>query len=60
MLQETLDPLIIDHLENQVDAIGNVVLQQDLLHFQQDGAPSYYYLFVRQWFNDRYPDKWIG
>lgn len=60
MLEEAIDPLITHELETQVDAEGNSILQEDLLTFQQDGAPPHYFLPVRQWLNDRFPDKWIG
>jgi len=60
MLEDTIDPLITHELETQIDGDGNLLLQEDLLHFQQDGAPPHYFLLVRQWLNERFPDKWIG
>jgi hypothetical protein len=28
--------------------------------FQQDGAPAHFSADVRQYFNDQFPDRWIG
>ncbi len=28
--------------------------------FQQDGAPAHYALIVRDWLNEKFPDRWIG
>ena len=33
---------------------------QPLVIFQQDGAPPYWGLAVRQFLNDTFPDRWIG
>lgn len=60
MLEETIDNLITHELETQIDAEGNLVLQEDLLSFQQDGAPPHYFGPVRHWLNERFPDRWIG
>lgn len=60
LLEEVIDPLITASLENQLDAGGNRILQEDLIHFQQDGAPPHYFLPVRQWLTQNFPDRWIG
>lgn len=60
MLETTVEPLILTELENQRDENGNLVLDENLLHFQQDGAPPHYVLPVRQWLDNHYPDQWIG
>ena len=60
LLEEEIDPLITISVENQIDAAGNRILQEDLVHFQQDGAPPHFFLPVRQWLNDRFPGRWIG
>ncbi|KAJ4428699.1 hypothetical protein ANN_25692 [Periplaneta americana] len=54
-------PAFINHtrstvlLENQVNE-GNLVLDEQTLHFQQDGAPPHYALMADR----RLPGKWIG
>lgn len=60
MLDTTIEPLIINEVENQATDDGTLVLNENLLHFQQDGAPPHYVLPVRQWLDAHYPDKWIG
>lgn len=60
LLENTIDPLIVEQLENQRDAAGNPALSEDLLRFQQDGAPPHYYAPVRQWLDQHYTDRWIG
>ena len=60
MLETVIEPLIIEALENQRGADGNPYLNENLLHFQQDGAPAHYVLPVRQWLDNRYPNQWIG
>jgi transposase len=30
------------------------------LSFQQDGAPPHYSVAVRNWLNEKFPDRWIG
>lgn len=49
MLENTIVPS--NELENQRDNYGNLTLAKDLLHFQQDGAPSHY--TVPQWDSGR-------
>lgn len=56
LLEDVIDPLITTELENQV---GNI-LQENELHFQQDGAPPHYFRPVREWLNNRFPNQWIG
>lgn len=60
MLETAIEPLIVQELENQMNLDGNPNLTEDLLHFQQDGAPPHYVRPVRQWLDDHYPDRWIG
>lgn len=60
MLQTTINPLIIEAIENQIDEDGNPVLNEAEVYFQQDGAPPHYVLPVRQWLDDEFPNKWIG
>lgn len=60
LLENIIDPLIVDALENQRDEEGNLILSEELLYFQQDGAPPHYRITVRQWLNDRFPNRWIG
>lgn len=33
---------------------------QHRLYFQQDGVPSYYSLVVREWLDQKFPNRWIG
>lgn len=33
---------------------------QDDAIFMQDGAPPHFGLIVRQWLNDRFPERWMG
>ncbi|XP_050295593.1 uncharacterized protein LOC126735594 isoform X2 [Anthonomus grandis grandis] len=56
LLEDVIDPLITTELENQV---GNI-LQENELHFQQDGATPHYFRPVREWLNNRFPNQWIG
>lgn len=60
MLQRSIEPRIVHELENQRDVHGNLSLQENLLHFQQDGAPPHYVVPVRDWLDDHYPNQWIG
>lgn len=60
LLENVIDPLITQSLESQVDEEDNPLLDEQNLHFQLDGAPPHYALHVRQWLDQRYPDKWIG
>jgi len=60
LLENVIDPLITESLENQTDQHGNLLLDEQALFFQQDGAPPHYALPVRNWLNERFPDRWIG
>lgn len=60
LLENYIEPLIVETVENQQDELGNLNLNENLIHFQQDGAPPHYALCVRQWLNDNYPGQWIG
>lgn len=51
--------LITTSSEIQIDGAGNMILQEDVIHFQQDGTSSHYTLAVRQWLNDEFPGKSI-
>ena len=35
-------------------------VKQRRLIFQQDGAPAHYSLEVRDWLDQKFPDRWIG
>lgn len=48
MLEKSIKPLIDRELENQRDAIGNLSLEENLEHFQQDGAPPHHIIPVRK------------
>ena len=54
--ENVIDPLITMSLENQVNE-GNLVLDEQNLHFQQDGAPPHYAVPVRQWLDRRFQEK---
>jgi len=60
LLENVIDPLIVQSLESQMDENGGLELNEENLHFQQDGAPPHYALPVREWLNERFPGKWIG
>lgn len=60
LLENVINPLITESLENQIDQDGNLLLDEENLFFQQDGAPPHYALPVRNWLNETFPDKWIG
>lgn len=47
-LKRPINPFITDELETQIDTEDNLVLQEDLLHYQQDCVPPHYYLPVQQ------------
>ena len=34
--------------------------KKQVMYFQQDGCPAHYALIVRQWLDDKFPDRWIG
>lgn len=57
MLENTINPLITEAIENQLDRDGNNFLDENELYFQQDGAPPHYVLPVRQWLNNVFPGK---
>ena len=59
-LEDVIDPLITQSVETQVDGDGNMMLNEEKLHFQQDGAPPHYAVPVREWLNERFPRRWIG
>lgn len=42
-----MEPLIVLESDNQKDDKGYLALDEDLLYFQQDGAPPYYEAAVR-------------
>lgn len=54
MLENIIDPTITHLLEN------DDMLDENLLYFQQDGAPPHYTLPVRQFLNRTFPNSWIG
>src|SRR6202042_2167310 len=58
MLENTINPLITETIENQIEDDGNPILDEAEIYFQQDGAPPHYVLPVRQWLDDEFPDKW--
>lgn len=43
MLEETFNPLVTESLENQRDQDVNLIINENLLQFQHDGVPSYYF-----------------
>lgn len=57
---DTIQPLIVEQIENQLDINGGRNLNEELIHFQHDGAPPHYVLPVRQYLNDNFPEQWIG
>lgn len=52
-------PLVLE-LENQIDFGTNLIIQENLLHFQQNGAPPHSFLQVRQLLKNLFPNKWNG
>ncbi|XP_030765282.1 uncharacterized protein LOC115889434 [Sitophilus oryzae] len=42
MLNNLIEPAIVNEVENQRDLEGNLTLNEDIIHFQQDGAPPQY------------------
>ena len=60
MLNNLIEPSIVYEVENQRDLEGNLNLDEDLLHFQQDGAPPHYAVVAREWLDRFYPRQWIG
>lgn len=54
LLREVIDPRITTIIENDHN------LSEDLLVFQQDGAPPHFALPVRQFLNETFPNRWIG
>lgn len=54
LLREGVDPRITTIIENDDN------LSEDLLVFQQDGAPPHYAMPVRQFLNETFPARWIG
>lgn len=53
-LRNTVEPLITTLLEN------DDMLDEELLHFQQDGAPPHYAAPVRAFLNEHFPGQWLG
>lgn len=47
-------------MDNQIDQDGNRILQDDLIHFQQDGALPHYFPSVGQGLNNRFTGSWIS
>jgi hypothetical protein len=35
-------------------------LKHKKFYFQHDGAPSHYVVTVREWLDEKFPDRWIG
>lgn len=60
MLNNLIEPSIVNEVENQRDLGGNLNLNEDLIHFQQDGAPPHYAIITRRWLDRFYPRQWIG
>lgn len=54
MLENNIDPAITDTIENNEGFNENIVI------FQQDGAPPHHALPVRQFLNRVFPNRWIG
>lgn len=57
MLESTIQHLIAYELENQRDDHGNLVLDEDLLLFPQDGTLPHSAVAVRQWLDTNYSNK---
>lgn len=47
-------------LRNQIDVACKMILQEDLISFQQGGAEPHYYLPVISQLNDIFSGSWIG
>lgn len=47
------------YLEMLTNFLWPQVMRRRML-FQQDGAPSHYALVVRNWLDEKFPDRWIG
>lgn len=43
MLEGTVSPIITHELESQIDAQGNLLVRENLLHSQLYGRPPYYF-----------------
>ncbi|XP_066157702.1 uncharacterized protein [Euwallacea fornicatus] len=54
LLEDFAYPQLVDLVENNPD------YSENLLTFQQDGAPPHYALAVRQFLNENFPSHWIG
>lgn len=56
----------LDLLENNIDPMITQILEEDdnllegELFFQQDGAPPHFAIAVRQFLDNRFPERWIG
>lgn len=55
LLENHIDPILTEIIENNA---GNYV--EDQIVFQQDGAPPHYALPVREYLDQRFPNRWIG
>ncbi|KAG5889187.1 hypothetical protein JTB14_019204 [Gonioctena quinquepunctata] len=55
LLQNAIEPLILEILEDNPDEFGNLEIT-----FQQDGAPPHYYGAVRRYLDEEYRGRWIG
>ena len=60
MLNNLIESAIVNEVENQRDLEGNLNLNEDLINFQQDGAPPHYGIVTRRWLDRFYPRQWIG
>lgn len=58
---ECIDPSIKKEVENQKrDEISNAMINDELLHFKQDGTSPHYARTIRDWLNKRFLQRWIG
>ncbi|KAG5893942.1 hypothetical protein JTB14_009689 [Gonioctena quinquepunctata] len=55
LLQNAIEPLILEILEDNPDEFGNLEII-----FQQDGAPPHYHGAVRRYLDEEYRGRWIG
>lgn len=60
LLETIIDPLITEILENDIDENGALNLDEELLTFQQDGAPAHSVAAVTQFLDNSFPNRWIG
>ncbi|CAG9813531.1 unnamed protein product [Phaedon cochleariae] len=57
MLQNLIEPLIMDAVNTDFDDDGNPNLLAENIFSQQDDAPPHYILQVREWQSQNFPDK---